>query len=103
MSIPRPKLRHCFITLRQPESGRRPRFGASKIHAHFATLWSTHGTYRGWLNIDEDPSLMTPLAKNSPKERDNALLAAIAAGDRRALEELYLSYHRRVARVFSPF
>jgi RNA polymerase sigma-70 factor, ECF subfamily len=46
---------------------------------------------------------MTPLAKNSPKERDSALLVAIAAGDRRALEELYLSYHRRLARFLSRF
>jgi len=42
-------------------------------------------------------------AKNSPKERDGALLAAIGAGDRRALEELYLSYHRRLARFLSRF
>jgi RNA polymerase sigma-70 factor, ECF subfamily len=47
--------------------------------------------------------LMTLLAKNSPKERDNALLVAVAAGDRRALEELYLSYHRRLARFLSRF
>jgi RNA polymerase sigma-70 factor (ECF subfamily) len=46
---------------------------------------------------------MTLPVKNSPKERDNALLAAIAAGDRRALEELYLSYHRRLARFLSRF
>jgi RNA polymerase sigma-70 factor (ECF subfamily) len=46
---------------------------------------------------------MTLPAKNSPKERDNSLLAAIAAGDRRALEELYLSYHRRLARFLSRF
>ena len=46
---------------------------------------------------------MTPLAKNSPKERDGALLVAVAAGDRRALEELYLSYHRRLARFLSRF
>ena len=46
---------------------------------------------------------MTLLAKNSPKERDNALLMAVAAGDRRALEELYLSYHRRLARFLSRF
>jgi RNA polymerase sigma-70 factor (ECF subfamily) len=46
---------------------------------------------------------MTLPAKNSPKERDNALLAAIAVGDRRALEELYLSYHRRLARFLSRF
>jgi RNA polymerase sigma-70 factor (ECF subfamily) len=42
-------------------------------------------------------------AKNSPRERDSALLVAIAAGDRRALEELYLSYHRRLARFLSRF
>src|ERR1700719_5435172 len=46
---------------------------------------------------------MNPLAKNSPKERDNALLVAVAAGDRRALEELYLGYHRRLARFLSRF
>jgi RNA polymerase sigma-70 factor (ECF subfamily) len=42
-------------------------------------------------------------AKNSPRERDSALLVAIAAGDRRALEELYLGYHRRLARFLSRF
>src|SRR5271169_4276204 len=46
---------------------------------------------------------MTSLAKSSPKERDSALLAAVAAGDRRALEELYLGYHRRLARFLSRF
>jgi RNA polymerase sigma-70 factor, ECF subfamily len=46
---------------------------------------------------------MTSLAKNSPRERDHALLAAVAAGDRRALEELYLGYHRRLARFLSRF
>jgi len=46
---------------------------------------------------------MTLPAKNSAKERDGALLVAIAAGDRRALEELYLGYHRRLARFLSRF
>jgi RNA polymerase sigma-70 factor (ECF subfamily) len=46
---------------------------------------------------------MTLAVKNSPKEHDSALLVAIAAGDRRALEELYLSYHRRLARFLSRF
>jgi RNA polymerase sigma-70 factor, ECF subfamily len=46
---------------------------------------------------------MSLLAKNSPKERDNELLLAVAAGDRRALEELYLGYHRRLARFLSRF
>jgi RNA polymerase sigma-70 factor (ECF subfamily) len=44
---------------------------------------------------------MTPLALHSPREHDSALLAQVAAGDRRALEELYLSYHRRLARFLS--
>jgi RNA polymerase sigma-70 factor (ECF subfamily) len=51
---------------------------------------------------DEDLRMILP-AKNSPKERDSALLAAVASGDRRALEELYLSYHRRLARFLSRF
>jgi RNA polymerase sigma-70 factor, ECF subfamily len=46
---------------------------------------------------------MTLVAKNSPKERDSVLLTAVAAGDRHALEELYLSYHRRLARFLSRF
>ena len=46
---------------------------------------------------------MTLPVKNSPKERGSALLLAIAAGDRRALEELYLSFHRRLARFLSRF
>jgi RNA polymerase sigma-70 factor (ECF subfamily) len=46
---------------------------------------------------------MTVLAKNSAKEHDNELLVAVAAGDRRALEELYLGYHRRLARFLSRF
>jgi RNA polymerase sigma-70 factor, ECF subfamily len=46
---------------------------------------------------------MTVLAKNSSKERDQELLLAVAGGSRRALEELYLSYHRRLARFLSRF
>jgi RNA polymerase sigma-70 factor, ECF subfamily len=46
---------------------------------------------------------MTAIAKISAREHDNGLLSAIAAGDRRALEELYLSYHRRLARFLSRF
>ncbi len=46
---------------------------------------------------------MTVLAKNSAKEHDNDLLVAVAAGNRRALEELYVSYHRRLARFLSRF
>jgi RNA polymerase sigma-70 factor (ECF subfamily) len=36
-----------------------------------------------------------------PDERDVELLQAIALGDRRALEQLYLSYHRRLTRFVS--
>jgi RNA polymerase sigma-70 factor (ECF subfamily) len=46
---------------------------------------------------------MTVLAKMSAKERDNELLVAVAAGSRQALEELYLTYHRRLARFLSRF
>src|SRR6202451_3999107 len=46
---------------------------------------------------------MTVLAKNSAKQHDNDLLLAVEAGSRQALEELYLSYHRRLARFLSRF
>ena len=46
---------------------------------------------------------MSMLAKNSSKESDNELLIAIATGSRSALETLYLSYHRRLARFLSRF
>jgi RNA polymerase sigma-70 factor, ECF subfamily len=46
---------------------------------------------------------MSVLAKQSPRERDNELLLAIAGGNRGALEELYVSYHRRLARFLSRF
>jgi len=48
---------------------------------------------------------MTMPAKNLPKakESDKELLARVAAGDRHALEELYLSYYRRLARFLSRF
>lgn len=46
---------------------------------------------------------MTGLPKNSAKAHDNELLVAVAAGSRQALEELYLAYHRRLARFLSRF
>ncbi len=46
---------------------------------------------------------MGVLSKHSPRDRDNELLVAIAAGNRRALEELYLGYHRRLARFLARF
>jgi RNA polymerase sigma-70 factor (ECF subfamily) len=46
---------------------------------------------------------MSLLARTSPRERDHELLMAVASGDRRALEELYLGYHRRLARFLSRF
>jgi len=46
---------------------------------------------------------MSVVAKNSAREHDNELLAAVAAGNRQALEELYLGYHRRLARFLSRF
>jgi RNA polymerase sigma-70 factor, ECF subfamily len=41
--------------------------------------------------------------KNCSKESDGELLTAIGTGDRRALEQLYLGYHRRLARFLSRF
>lgn len=46
---------------------------------------------------------MTLAAKNSAKERDHELVVAAAAGNRGALEELYLSYHRRLGRFLFRF
>ena len=46
---------------------------------------------------------MTMAAKNSTKGRDSELLVAVAGGDRQALAELYLGYHRRLARFLSRF
>ena len=42
-------------------------------------------------------------AKESSGESDSELLIAIAAGSRRALDELYLGYQRRLARFLSRF
>src|SRR5208283_4992779 len=46
---------------------------------------------------------MSSLAKSPPKESDKELLTGVAAGDRQALEHLYLGYHRRLARFLSRF
>ncbi|HEY3851327.1 MAG TPA: sigma-70 family RNA polymerase sigma factor [Steroidobacteraceae bacterium] len=46
---------------------------------------------------------MISATKVLTKEGDNELLAGVAAGDRRALEELYFGYHRRLARFLSRF
>ncbi|HEX3846348.1 MAG TPA: sigma-70 family RNA polymerase sigma factor [Steroidobacteraceae bacterium] len=43
------------------------------------------------------------VVRTSAKERDSELLRSVAAGSRPALEELYLSYHRRLARFLSRF
>ena len=42
-------------------------------------------------------------AKGSMVSNDRDLLRAVAGGDRRALEELYLGYHRRLTRFLSRF
>src|ERR1700689_5622781 len=46
---------------------------------------------------------MNTAAKNSPREVDKQLMLAVASGSRLALEELYLSYHRRLTRFLSRF
>ena len=43
------------------------------------------------------------LTKSSCGNSDGELLSVVAAGDRRALEELYLGYHPRLARFLSRF
>ena len=42
-----------------------------------------------------------PLAKALNRDEDQELLARVASGDRKALEQLYLGYHRRLARFLS--
>src|ERR1700688_1238152 len=54
--------------------------------------------------MDEECLLpMTVPAKLSAREHDNDLLIAVASGNREALEELSLGYHRRLARFLSRF
>jgi RNA polymerase sigma-70 factor (ECF subfamily) len=61
-----------------------------------------------WFSIYRTSSSRTRIvpnmpAKESSSESDNELLIAIAAGSRRAFEELYLGYQRRLARFLSRF
>src|SRR5580698_3765966 len=102
ISTPRQRLRHCFIMPRRPENGQEPSFGASKTTAR-VQLFGMRPVLTGVPGFRQGFAPMTLPVKNSPKERDSALLVAIAAGDRRALEELYLSFHRRLARFLSRF
>jgi RNA polymerase sigma-70 factor, ECF subfamily len=75
-----------------------------RVRRYAATDISEAGAYRGWLRIQgELLPLMSLLAKSLPQHRDNELLIAIAAGNRQALEELYLGYHGRLARFLSRF
>src|ERR1700761_6725266 len=46
---------------------------------------------------------MNSLAKIPSRESDFELLAAVAAGNRSALEQLYHGYHRRLARFLLRF
>ena len=46
---------------------------------------------------------MSVAAENTSRDSDNELLIAIAAGNRGALEELYLCYQRRLARFLLRF
>src|SRR5271168_2621031 len=86
----------------RPENGQEPSFGASETAAR-VQLFGTCPVLTGVPGFRQGFATMSLPVKNSPKERDSALLVAIAAGDRRALEELYLSYHRRLARFLSRF
>jgi RNA polymerase sigma-70 factor (ECF subfamily) len=46
---------------------------------------------------------MRLVAEKTAGDHDQQLLAAVARGERRALEELYLAYHRRLSRFLSRF
>lgn len=46
---------------------------------------------------------MSVVARQSQRESDSELLLAVATGDRVALEQLYLAYHRRLARFLARF
>lgn len=46
---------------------------------------------------------MTMLAKSTATDHDQALLHAVAGGNREALERLYLAYHRRLSRFLFRF
>src|SRR5580698_5552307 len=74
------------------------------LERHIATFSMAAGTYGKWPHIHQEwlPTMTVP-AKNSSRERDSELLVAISAGSRQALEELYLGYHRRLARFLSRF
>jgi RNA polymerase sigma-70 factor (ECF subfamily) len=61
------------------------------------------GTYGECILFEGADAAMSVLARSSAKEHDHELLVAVAAGNRRALEELYLGYHRRLARFLSRF
>jgi RNA polymerase sigma-70 factor, ECF subfamily len=47
------------------------------------------------------PVPMHPTVRAFPNQQDSDLLNGIARGERRALEQLYLGYHRRLARFLS--
>jgi RNA polymerase sigma-70 factor (ECF subfamily) len=46
---------------------------------------------------------MKLVSNTNPGDGDNTLLDAIVRGDRRALEQMYLAYYRRLARFLSRF
>ncbi len=46
---------------------------------------------------------MSASSNNSTDDLDTSLLSGVAAGDRRALEALYLNYHRRLSRFLGRF
>ena len=76
-------------------------------HLAILTLASRNHLIRIWylqdtVTIEQSPhpSMAMPSRQN-PKQDDEELLSCVARGDRRALESLYLGYHRRLARFLS--
>lgn len=53
--------------------------------------------------METDISQTLPETDLPADEHEQQLLKAVAAGSRRALEELYLAYHRRLSRFLSRF
>jgi RNA polymerase sigma-70 factor, ECF subfamily len=53
--------------------------------------------------VSDQGRIVPNTINSSSRDSDGALLIAIAAGNRRALEELYLGYQRRLARFLARF
>jgi RNA polymerase sigma-70 factor (ECF subfamily) len=87
----------------QQESG----IAQDPIESSFASLPMDANVIAYWPRMWSERSIrlrpMSVPAKYSTTESDSELLIAIAAGNHRALEDLYLGYQRQLARFLSRF